>query len=69
MRLTAATGPPHLGVQRRFETNRLAKDFQARAYEGVMPLVRGPKSEAAAQIEVDVALAERGLLSREGVAA
>lgn len=35
----ASTGPPPY-VQRHFETNRLAKDFQARAYEEVLPIIR-----------------------------
>jgi hypothetical protein len=35
----ASTGPPPY-VQRRCETNRLAKDFQAKAYEQVLPIIR-----------------------------
>jgi hypothetical protein len=35
----ASTGPPPY-VQRQFETNRLAKDFQAKAYEEVLPIIR-----------------------------
>lgn len=32
-------GKQSLGVQRHFETNRLASGFQARAYENVLPVV------------------------------
>jgi hypothetical protein len=35
----ASTGPPPY-VQRHFETHRLAKDFQAKAYEEVLPILR-----------------------------
>ena len=35
----AAAGPPPLGVERRFETNRWASGFQTQAYEEVVPAV------------------------------
>ena len=65
--MKASTGPPRVQVQRRFETNRLARDFQARAYQEVMPLVRRAKTEVATAIKV-VAVAERGV-PQKGVAA
>ena len=36
------TGLLLVAVQRSFETNRLAKDFQARAYEQLVPLEPHP---------------------------
>jgi hypothetical protein len=36
----AATGPPPRHIERRFEINRLAVDFQSRAYEFVVLAVR-----------------------------
>jgi hypothetical protein len=45
----AGTGPPPLGVERRFETNRLAADFQSQAYEQVVPAVSRSWTRRAAQ--------------------
>ena len=68
----ASPGLPGLRVERRSETNRLAKDFQARAYVELLP-IRGrcPTLTAAAQTEVAWAGRPRRSPSRskEGVAA
>jgi hypothetical protein len=69
MKLIGCTGPLQARVQRRFETNRLAREFQAQAYQEAMPLVRRPRTAAAAPIQVDVALLETGVLAQGGVAA
>jgi hypothetical protein len=50
----ASTGPPRSRVERTCETNRLAKDFQARAYEELLPIIRrgprrAPETEPVAQ--------------------
>jgi hypothetical protein len=38
MKSKAGAGPARPGVQRHFESNRLAKQWQAQAYEQVLPL-------------------------------
>lgn len=51
----ASTGPPP-HVQRHCETNRLAKDFQARAYEEVLPIIcrlRTPTAVTAARTKTE----------------
>ncbi len=64
----ASTGPPRPSVERRFESNRLAKDFQARAYEELLPIIRRcPVGAATAQAEV--AWAECQPVQPKGVAA
>jgi hypothetical protein len=65
----STTGPPGLSVERRYETNRLAKDFQARAYEEVLPIIRGCPAATAATAPGDVAWAEFQLKQAKGVAA
>jgi hypothetical protein len=49
MKVEAATGPPRVAVQRGFEGNRLAKGFQARAYEQVLALVDTEATPSAAE--------------------
>jgi hypothetical protein len=39
MRQEASSRPVRLGVQRQFEANRLSRDFQAQAYEHILPVV------------------------------
>ena len=41
MKPGAGRGPPHLDVQRQFETNRLAKSIQGQAYEEALPVIPG----------------------------
>lgn len=65
----ASTGPPRPGVERRFETNRFAKDFQARAYEELLPIIGCCPSGTAAPAQAEVAGAETERVQREGVAA
>jgi hypothetical protein len=65
----ASTGPPRPGVERRFETNRLAKDFQARAYEELLPIIRRCPSGTAATAQAEVAGAETEPIQTKGVAA
>jgi hypothetical protein len=43
----ASTGPPGPRIERRSETNRLARGFQIRAYEELVPVCRGPTTTAA----------------------
>ena len=47
MGLEASTAPPGLRVERRSETNRLAQEFQAQAYEEWVPRRRDPTPPAA----------------------
>jgi hypothetical protein len=63
----ASTGPPGLRVERRAETNRLAKEFQAQAYEELMPRRRGPTP--AAMVPVAGAGPSSHRPSQKGVAA
>jgi hypothetical protein len=65
----ASTGPPRPSVECRFETNRLAKDFQARAYEELLPLIRRCPSGTAAAAQAEVAWAESQRVQAKGVAA
>jgi hypothetical protein len=69
MRPEVSSTPAGLKVGRRFESGRLARDCQARAYEQILSvagrseLVLAPRSQAAAdQVEIDA-------LTEEGVAA
>jgi hypothetical protein len=55
-------------VQRDFECSRLANDFQARAYEQVLPLAEGVPPETAAQ-QFDVADAHSQQVIQGGIAA
>jgi len=64
----ASTGPPGLRVERRAETNRLAKDFQARAYEEVLPILSSYSSTTVATVQAEVACASHHN-SSQGVAA
>lgn len=50
MKVEAATGPPRVAVQREFEGNRLAKGFQAQAYERVIALFNEEVSRPAAEL-------------------
>ena len=68
MKTTVGIGPPRLAVQRGFEGNRLAKDFQALAYEQVLP-VRQRVSTGAAAAPVEVAAPVNQQVSEEGIAA
>jgi hypothetical protein len=43
----ASTGPPGLRVERHSEANRLAQEFQAQAYEALVPRRRGRTTTAA----------------------
>jgi hypothetical protein len=54
-------------VQRQFESHRLAEDFQARAYEQVVPL-EGP-SDPATSNQAEGAVVEMETLRAKGVAA
>jgi len=65
----ASTGPPGLRVERRSETNRLAKDFQARAYEEVLPISRRCPRTTAAPVPAEVTGTPSHRNSRKGVAA
>jgi len=69
MRAEASTGPTRPRVQRQFESNRLAKDFQARAYEELLPLCRRCPSGPAALAQVAVAWADQEAVQAQGVAA
>jgi hypothetical protein len=55
-------------VQREFEGNRLAKDSQARAYQKVLPVVRGSQTKNSVRGQLGGEL-EESLVSQEGVAA
>ena len=65
----ASTGPPGLWVERRSETNRLAKDFQARAYEELLPVRRRGPTTAAASVPTEVTETPCPHNSPKGVAA
>ena len=65
----ASTGPPCPSVERRFETNRLAKGFQASAYEELLPIIRRCPSGTATTAQAGVAWAETDRIQPEGVAA
>jgi hypothetical protein len=65
----ASTGPPGPRVERRSETNRLAKDFQARAYEEVLPISRRCSTTAAAPVPAEVTGTPSYRNSQKGVAA
>jgi hypothetical protein len=54
MGLATATGPPPTGVQRLFEPNRLAKDYEASAYEEALPVVCRVTGRAAAPVSIPV---------------
>jgi hypothetical protein len=63
------TGPPRPSIERRFETNRLAKDFQARAYEEVLPIIRRCPTATVVTAPANVAWAEFQPNQAKGVAA
>lgn len=69
MRRTASSGSPRLEVQRHFESSRLAKDCQARAYElvsvGRPPAQRTGTREPRAEEDRP----SREVVSQRGVAA
>ncbi len=73
MQPDASPGPLVLRVERRSETNRLAEDFQARAYEQLLPIHGRCPTLTAATAQTEVAWAGRPRSSpnssREGVAA
>jgi hypothetical protein len=46
----SSTGPPCANVGRQFETNRLAKDCQARVYAFLWTVLRQQGTEAAATV-------------------
>jgi hypothetical protein len=69
MRPDASTGPPRPSVERRSETNRLAKDFQARAYEELLPIIGRCPGGTAALTQAEVACAENERVQQKGVAA
>ena len=55
MRPAVAQALSPLGVERQFETNRLALDHQARGYEEAFPIAGPFQSKAARdQVEIDV---------------
>ena len=68
MKPPSGTGPPGIEVQRVFEGNRLAGDSQARAYQKVLPVVRGWETRTRVTGELGGNL-EESLVSQEGVAA
>jgi hypothetical protein len=65
----ASTGPPGLRVERRSETNRLAKDFQAQADEELVPSRRRRPTTTAAPVPAEVAGTPSHRPSQKGVAA
>lgn len=65
----ASTGPPCPDVERRFETNRFAKDFQARAYEELLPVIRRCPTKVAAGVPTAVVWDETERTQAQGVAA
>ena len=65
----ASTGPPGLRVERRSETNRLAKDFQGQAYEELVPIRRRGPTTTAATVPAAVAGTPSHHNSQKGVAA
>jgi hypothetical protein len=69
MEPAAAIGSLRLGVQRQFEANRLAKDFQARAYEQVLPLGGFFPARAVTTDQTGVGLEQPAQVSQGGVAA
>jgi hypothetical protein len=73
MQPDASPGLPGLRVERRSDTNRLAKDFQARAYEELLPIRGRCPTLTAATAQAEVAWAGRPRSStsssKEGVAA
>lgn len=69
MEPAAAVTPPRLGVQRQFEVNRVAKDFQARAYELVLLVGGFFSARAATTDQTGAGLEQRATVSQRGVAA
>ncbi len=69
MKAEAFTGPARARVQRQFESNRLAKDFQAQAYEEVLPVARRSGTRAAAMGRTEVQVAQAKPVRSGGVAA
>jgi hypothetical protein len=69
MQPDASIGSPALRIERLEETNRLARDFQARAYEQLLPNSsrRTTTTAATVQTEVDWTASKRN--SQIGVAA
>ena len=65
----ASTGLPGLRVERRSETNRLAKDFQVRAYEELLPILRRCCATTATTVQADVVWTPSKRNSQKGVAA
>jgi hypothetical protein len=67
MRPQASSGPAGPRVRRQFESHRLAGDFQARAYEQVVPLE--DPSDPATSDQAEGAVVEIETLRAKGVAA
>ena len=65
----ASTAPPGPRVERRSETNRLAKDCQVRAYEELLPIIRRGPTTRAATVQAEVAWTPSHHQSQKGVAA
>ena len=65
----APAGPPSLRVERRAETNRLAKDFQAQAYEELLSGCRRGPTTTAAAVSAAVAGTSTSHQAQKGVAA
>ena len=64
----ASTEPP-LSVQRHCETNRLAQDFQAKAYEEVLPIIRRLRTPTTVTAATSVAGTETERVQQGGRAA
>jgi hypothetical protein len=65
----ASTSPPGLRIERRAETNRLAKEFQAQAYEELVPSRRRNPTPTAAPVPAAGARTTHHPNSEKGVAA
>lgn len=68
MKPPSGTGPPGLQVQRAFEGHRLAQESQARAYQKVLPVVRGSQTNRSVRDQLPSEL-EESPIRHEGVAA
>jgi hypothetical protein len=69
MKPEASQGPACPGIHRLFETNRLAKDFQAQAYEEALPTIGCSRTGAAMSAQAKEAWTETTLVHQGGVAA
>ena len=68
MRPTVATARSALGVQRSFESNRLAREFEAQGYEAALPSA-GRLSNGTASTTATAGGSDEEQLSQKGVAA